>query len=126
MIRIGILSGDHSDTRSIKLIRQFKEFKVTGTVSYINKPDGISPEYSTEDLLDNSDAIYINICNPSFGLIEMAIKNSNHLFLKQIPTVPLAEIKQLANLQNEAGTVIHFFNPYVFLTENLKIPEQLK
>jgi hypothetical protein len=126
MIRIGILSDDHSNAGSIKLIQQFTDFKITGIAHGPNIQDVTPCQYSLEDLLANSDAAYIDTDKPSFGLIEMAIKNSNHLFLKQIPAVALAEIKQLTNLQHEAATIIHLFNPYIFLPQNLKIPDQLR
>lgn len=126
MIKIGIFSGEITDTGPINLVQQFTEFKITGIARATTKQDLAAQQYSIEDLLSNSDAAYIDIGKPPFGLIEMAIKNSNHLFLKQAPSLLLSEIKQLSNLQHEAGTVIQFFNPHVFLTENLKITGQLK
>ena len=126
MIRIGILLGDGSNTESIKLIRQFNDFKVTGIVLDTDKQDTKNQEYTIEDLVSKSDATYINTCNPSFELIQMGIKQSNHLFLKQVPKLTLSETKQLISLVNEAGSIVQLFNPYVFLTENLKIQGHLK
>ena len=125
MIRIGILSGDVPETESIKLIQQFKDFKITGIVQDIDSQDLENQQYTTEDLLGNSDAIFVNVQTPSFGLMRMAIKKSNHLFLKSIPKLNIGETRQLINLANESGSTILLFNPFTFLDENLKIQHRL-
>ncbi len=125
MIRIGILSGDVAGTESIKLIQQFKDFKITGIVQDTDHQDNENQQYTTEDLLGNSDAMFINVQTPSFGLMRMAIKKSNHLFLKSIPKLSLGETRQLINLANESGSTILLFNPLSFLDENLKIQSRL-
>jgi hypothetical protein len=125
MIRIGILSGDVSGTESIKLIQQFKDFKITGIVQDIDHQGSEDQQYTTEDLLANSDAIFVNVQTPSFELMRMAIKKSNHLFLKRIPKLSVGETRQLINLANESGSTILLFNPLTFLDENLKIQSHL-
>lgn len=125
MIRIGILSGDVSETESIKLIQQFKDFKITGIVQDIDSQDLENQQYTTDDLLGNSDAIFVNVQTPSFGLMRMAIKKSNHLFLKSIPKLNIGETRQLINLANESGSTILLYNPFTFLDENLKIQHRL-
>ena len=126
MIRIGILSGDSSSTESIKLIQQFKDFKITGIAQNTEKQDAKDQQYTIEDLVSNSDATYFNIGNISVELIQMGIKKSNHLFLKKVPVITSDEIKQLINLVNEAGSNILLYNPYVFMNESTKVLEQLK
>ncbi len=125
MIRIGILSGDVSATESIKLIQQFKDFKITGIVQDIDSQDLENQQYTTEDLLGKSDAIFVNNQTPSFGLMRTVIKKSNHLFLKSIPKLNLNETRQLINLANESGSTILLFNPFTFLDENLNIQHRL-
>lgn len=126
MIRIGILSEDNASTEAIKLIQQFEDFKITRVARVIDDKSTKDHQYTTEELVNNSDASYIQVINPSVDLIQMGIKKSNHLFLRNVPNLTLTEIKQLSNLQDEAGKIIQFFNPYVFLTDNLKLQEQLK
>ncbi len=125
MIKIGILSGDVSETESIKLIQQFKDFKITGIAQYVDNRCIENQQYTTEDLLGNSDAIFVNVQTPSFELMRMAIKKSNHLFLKSIPKLSIGETRLLINLVNESGSNILLFNPLTFLNENLKIQHRL-
>lgn len=125
MIRIGILSGDASTTESIKLVQQFKAFKVTGIAQNVDKLSSANQRYTTEELIHNSDAIYMNCSKPTAELIQLVIKKSNHLFLSNLPTTTLHETKQLINLVNEAGSTIVMFNPLTFLTESLKLKDSL-
>jgi len=125
MIRIGILSGDNSSTESIKLIQQFKDFKITGIAQNTNEQDTIYQQYTIEDLVSNSDATYFNLGNLSVDLIQMGIKKSNHLFLKQFPKIQFGQIRQLSSLVDEAGSSILLFNPFVFQPELSKLIEQL-
>lgn len=125
MIRIGILSGDNSSTESIKLIQQFKDFKITGIAQNTEGQDTTNQQYTIEDLVSNSDATYFNLANLSVDLIQMGIKKSNHLFLKQFPNIQSGEIKQLNSLVDEAGSNILLFNPFVFQAELSKLVEKL-
>lgn len=126
MIRIGILSGDNSSTESIKLIQQFKDFKITGIAQNTDIQDAKTQQYTIEDLVSNSDATYFNIANLPLELIQMGIKKSNHLFLKKLPDIQLSEIRLLNNLVSEAGSNILLFNPFLFQTEILGIQNHLK
>jgi len=125
MIRIGILSEDGSNAESIKLIQQFQDFKITGMATHHDDQALENQQYTTEDLLGNSDATFVDVQEPSFELIRMAIKKSNHLFLKNIPKLTPGETTQLINLANESGSTILLFNPMSFLDENLKIQNRL-
>lgn len=121
MIRIGILSGNASNAESIKLVQQFKDFKITGIAQDIDTQNTKNQQYTAEDLVCNSDATYINIQSPSFELVQMVIRKSNHLFLNTIPNFDLDQTKQLINLANEAGTNILLFNPLIFLNKKFQI-----
>lgn len=125
MISIGILSGDESATESIKLIQQFQDFKITGIVQLNDLQSVEGKQYTTEDLLENSDATFVDVPAPSFDLIRAVIKKSNHLFLMRIPSLSLGETTQLINLANESGSTILLFNPLFFTDENLKISTTL-
>lgn len=126
MIRIGILSGDNSSTESIKLIQQFRDFKITGIAQNDDSQNIKNQQYTIEDLASNSDATYFNIENLPIELIQMGIKKSNHLFLKKLPDIQLNEIRLLNNLVSEAGSNILLYNPFLFQTEILGFQNHLK
>ena len=78
-------------------------------------------QYSAEELVRNSDATYISLQTPSFDLIRMGIKKSNHLFLHTPPVLTPEEIRQLISLEAEAGSTVLLFNPLSYLPEQLRI-----
>lgn len=121
MIRIGILPGNASANESINLIQQFNDFKITGIARDIDKQDAQKQQYSAEELVRNSDATYISLQAPSFDLIRMGIKKSNHLFLHTSPVLTPEEIRQLISLEAEAGSTVLLFNPLSYLPEQLRI-----
>jgi|GEM_PF-3204470 hypothetical protein len=125
MIRIGILSKVASPSASIKLIQHFKSFKITGIVDDIVSQDNSHQKYTIEELITNSDACYIDVDQPSFDLIQMGIKKSNHLFLRSVPALSIYETRQLINLVNEAGTCLMIFNPLTYVSENIQILDHL-
>ena len=125
MIKMGILSANHSRSKSIELIQEFKELKITDLALDIDVHNENSILYSAESMTDTSDGIYLDIPAPGSKLLKMIIRSSNHIFSRTIPKLCIQEIKELINLEREADCITQIFNPYIFLNENMKIYGQI-
>lgn len=124
MIKMGILSTGNLRSRSIELIQDFNELKITNLSFDADANDQKAIMYNAEDIIDTSDGIYIDIPNPSFDLLKLIIKNSSHIFSHSFPDLTTDETKELINLEKEAGCISHFFNPSIFESETLKLFKQ--
>ncbi|WP_423129285.1 hypothetical protein [Gaoshiqia sp. Z1-71] len=121
MIRVGILSEANSVARSTLLINKFRELKLTGiSAPVFGVPDKMIVSQAGE-LINGSDAIYLETPSPGLPLLRAAIRKSSHIFTRFLPRLTIPEIKNLICLGNEAGSVIQIFNPYIFLSESLDI-----
>ena len=125
MIKMGILSANHSRSKSIELIQEFKELKITDLSLDIDVHNDNSILYSAESMIDTSDGIYLDIPAPGAKLLKMIIRSSNHIFSRTTPKLCIQEIKELINLEREAGCITQIFNPYIFLHQNMKIYGQI-
>lgn len=68
------------------------------------------------DLMEISDAILImNEKSISSDLIRLILRKSKHIYLKTIPNLNIREIKELIDLEKEAGIVNFIYNPFDFI-----------
>ncbi len=125
MIRMGILSDSDTGAKSTQLIQQFKELKISG-LSVDTEKQGENYSQSVSEMISNTDGIYLNLPSTPPDLLKTAIRRSNHIFTRNMPHLSSQELKELINLEDEAGCVTQIFNPYIFLSENLKLFNQLK
>jgi hypothetical protein len=115
MIKLGIF-GDH--TTDPKLLEQLKTLPDTEQVGiYFSGntpvPDGYNEILSPVGLMDISDAILIlTERSISSDLIRLILRKSKHVYLKTIPNLNVKEIKELIDLEKEAGIVTSIFNPF--------------
>jgi len=76
-------------------------------------PDGFPEVLSPIGLMDISDAILIlSEKSISNDLVRLILRKSKHVFLKSIPNLQIREIKELIDLEKEAGIVTFIYNPF--------------
>lgn len=115
MIKLGIF-GDH--TTNHELLEQLKtlpEVDVTGLYLSGNPmvPDGFQEFSSPIGLMDISDAILIlSDKSISIDLVKLILRKSKHVYLKSVPSLHIREIKELIDLEKEAGIVTFIYNPF--------------
>ena len=115
MIKLGIF-GDH--TTNPELLDQLKimpEVEIIGLYFSGNAtdPDGFSMFSSPIGLMDISDAILIlSDKSISNDLVKLILRKSKHVYLKSVPSVHIREIKELIDLEKEAGIVTFIYNPF--------------
>lgn len=118
MLKLGIF-GDQ--TSNLKLMRQLKtmtDVTVEGIYFSGNTtvPSGFMEFFSPIELMDQSDAILIlSDKSISSDLIRLIVRKSKHIYLKTIPHLNIREIKELIDLEKEAGIVNYIYNPFDFI-----------
>ena len=118
MLKLGIF-GDQ--TSGVELLRQLKTMP-DATISgvhfsgNISVPDGFTELFSPGELMEHSDAILI-LSNKSISsdLIRLILRKSKHIYLRTIPHLSIREIKELMELEKEAGIINYIYNPYDFI-----------
>lgn len=125
MIKIGIISNSCSEIEFVQEIQKLKEFKITGLLNALTDIKG--QPYSLGELLDSSEALYIDKLEvPGTESLKSFLRKSTHIFLKNPFISSLSSIRQLASFQQEAGSIIQIYNPYVFHPEILSMKDKLE
>ena len=115
MIKLGIF-GDH--TTNPELLDQLKmipEVEIIGLYFSGNAgvPEGFPVLSSPIGLMDVSDAILIlSDKSISNDLVKLILRKSKHVYLKSVPSLHIREIKELIDLEKEAGIVTFIYNPF--------------
>jgi hypothetical protein len=118
MLKLGIF-GDH--TINAELLHQLKtlpEAEIAGVFFSGNAtvPYGFTEVSSPTGLMDISDAILIlSDKSISSDLIRLVLRKSKHMYLKTIPNLNIREIKELIDLEKEAGIVNFIYNPFSYI-----------
>jgi len=124
MIRTGILLDKNSGEEATILIRSFKEIFVVYPVKGC-KTDNISvSEIKKEIAL--WDAVYFSGTKWNSEEVKMILREEVHLYCETIPLISLEETKSFYELEKEAGCIVQFFHPYLFLPCNLNQYKKLK
>ncbi|MBC8006110.1 MAG: hypothetical protein H7X84_11600 [Verrucomicrobia bacterium] len=100
------------------MIRNIPEVTVVGVYfsGDMTVPEGFKEFYSPVELMRTSDAILVmNDKSISSDLIRLILRKSKHIYLKAIPPFSLREIKELIDLEKEAGIVNYIYNPFDFI-----------
>ncbi len=125
MIKIGIISKSQSEIEFIKEIQKLKEFKITGI--YNPSTEEKEQHYDLDELLNTSEALYIdNIEEPKIETLKSFLRKSSHIFIRNPFISGLSSIRQLASFQQEAGSVIQIYTPYMFHSEILNLNNKLE
>lgn len=118
MINLGIFGDQSSNPELIRMIKNIPEVAVAGVYFSGNVPvlNGFREFYSPVELMRLSDAVVITSDkNISSDLIKLILRKSKHIYLKAIPPLSLREIKELIDLEKEAGIVDFIYNPFDFI-----------
>jgi len=119
MIKLGIFGDQTTNPAILDQIKTRQDVVIAGVYfsGNIPVPDGYVEIASPEGLMDVSDALLIlGHKSISADLIRMILRKSKHLFLKTIPNLNVGDIKELTDLEKEAGSNIFIYNPFSYLS----------
>jgi hypothetical protein len=118
MIKLGIF-GDHTAHPDLlKQLKKISETEISGIYLYGNA--SIRNEFKDYsgpgELMDNSDAILLlSDKSISNDLIRLILRKSKHVYLRTIPNLQIREIKELIDLEKEAGIATFIYNPFNYI-----------
>ncbi|RKD92768.1 hypothetical protein [Mangrovibacterium diazotrophicum] len=120
MINMGIISGDDTASKTLKLAQTINDLKVIGLSAGHNELTEKMLYFQAEELINSSQAIYFDRIIPSFDMIKHAVRKRNNLYFNRYPRLSEIELKQLINLSHEASSTVQFFVPQVFQPDNFR------
>ncbi|MGE5394903.1 MAG: hypothetical protein ACM3P1_09165 [Candidatus Saccharibacteria bacterium] len=118
MIKLGIFGDQTSSPDLIKRIGQMPGVTIEGVYlsGNVAVPEGFKEFFSPVELMRLSDAVLvISEKSISNDLIRLILRKSKHIYLRAIPQLSLREIKELTDLEKEAGIVNYIYNPFDFI-----------
>ena len=118
MIKLGIFGDQTSNPELVGMVKNIPEVTVTGVYFSGNMavPKGFKEFFSPVELMRLSDAILVlSDKSISSDLIRLILRKSKHIYLKAIPQLSIKEIKELIDLEKEAGIVNFIYNPFDFI-----------
>ena len=124
MIRTGIIFQNNADRELLSLVRSFKEVSVVFPVEGRNLGNISVSEMKKE--MASWDAAYFagNLWNSE--KVKRILRYEVPLYCETIPLISLEEAKFFHELETEAGCIVQFFHPYLFIPFNLKLYNQLQ
>lgn len=124
MIKMGILSANNSESEHTGIKRKIEGFAIEDLiVSTENETERLTNKQTDE--LNATNYLYASKANLLYAEIRQAIRESQHLFLQQIPLLSSGELEELLRLENEAGCLTQIFVPHLFHSGNLNLVGQL-
>lgn len=118
MIKLGIFGDQTSNPELLMQLKNMPDVEVAGLYFSGNThaPVGFRELFNPIGLMDISDAIVIlSDKSVSSDLIRLILRKSKHVYLKSIPNFHISEIKELIDLENEAGVVTNIYNPFNYI-----------
>jgi len=118
MLKLGIFGDQTTNPELLEQLRTLPGTEITGVYFSGNAtvPSGFVELMSPIGLMDISDAILILSDNTiSCELIRLILRKSKHMYLKTIPNLNIKEIKELIDLEKEAGIVTFIYNPFNYI-----------
>lgn len=118
MIKLGIFGDQTSDLQLVRMIAHIPEVTIIGVCfsGGVPVPEGFKEFFSPVELMRLSDAVLVlNKKSISSDLIRLILRKSKHVYLRAIPLLSLREIKELTDLEKEAGIVNYIYNPFDFI-----------
>jgi hypothetical protein len=119
MLKLGIFGDQTTNPELLEQLRTLPGTEITGVYFSGNAtvPSGFVELMSPIGLMDISDAILILSDNTiSCELIRLILRKSKHMYLKTIPNLNIKEIKELIDLEKEAGIVTFIYNPFNYIS----------
>lgn len=118
MIKLGIFCDQTSNPELLKQLKKIPEVEVAGVYFSGNAhaANGFRELHNPIELMDISDAILIQSDKSiSSDLIRLILRKSKHVYLKSIPNFHITELKELIDLEKEAGIVTFIYNPFNYI-----------
>ena len=118
MIKLGIFGDQTTNTELLHQLKMMPDVEVAGVFFSGNAviPDGFAELLSPTVLMDISDAILIlSDISISNDLVRLILRKSKHVYLKTMPNFHISEIKELIDLEKEAGIVTFIYNPFNYI-----------
>jgi hypothetical protein len=115
MIKLGIFGDQTTNHELLEQLKTMPEVGIVGTYFSGNAadPEGFPVFSSPIGLMEVSEAILIlSDKSISNDLVKMILRKSKHIYLKSVPSVHIREIKELIDLEKEAGIVTFIYNPF--------------
>ncbi|MGE4586518.1 MAG: hypothetical protein AB7D05_04175 [Mangrovibacterium sp.] len=119
MIKTGILTDHQPDDKQLRQLRQIERLEISAVQTILPARSDEQTERITQ-VIRSSDLIYTDMKQPPAKLIRLILRNSRHLFFREIPRLSMQEISGLIRLEEEAGSISQIFLPLLYLPENLK------
>jgi hypothetical protein len=117
MIKLGIFADQTTNKRFPELLSSLPEVEISGLYFSGNASfeGSFNVVASPLGLMDVSDAILIlGEQSISHDLVKLILRKSKPVYLKSVPNLNIREIKELVDLEKEAGIVASFYNPFTF------------
>jgi hypothetical protein len=118
MMKLGIFGDQTTNHELLGQLNMIPEVSVAGLYYSGNAevPDGFTAFSSPIGLMDSSDAILIlSNKNISNDLIKLILRKSRHIYLKSVPSLHIKEIRELIDLEKEAGIATSIYNPFTYI-----------
>lgn len=118
MLKLGIFGDQSSNVALMRQLKNMSGVTIAGVYFSGNAvvPNDFREMFSPTELMEMSDAILI-LSDKSISneLIRLILRKSKHIYLRTIPQLNIREIKELIDLEKEAGIVNYIYNPFDFI-----------
>lgn len=134
MLKIGVLGAGHLGKIHIKILKDLKEFELTGFFdpdkeksNQVENEFGIRSYQNIQELLDDVDAVDIVTTTLShFDCARQALRSSKHIFIEKPLTKTVEEALKLVELAEESGVKtqvghVERFNPAFLAAQKLDL-----
>lgn len=117
MIKLGIFGDQTTNQQLLEQVKTLPDVEIAGL--YFSGNTGYSDNYevfsSPFGLMDVSDAILIlSDKSISKDLVKIILRKSKPVYLKPVPNLHISEIRELVDLEKEAGIVTSVYNPFTY------------
>lgn len=117
MIKLGIFADQTTNQQLLVHIKKLPEVIVAGLYFSGNADLKIHFELflSPGELMDASDAILVlSDRSISNDLVKLILRKSKPVYLSSVPNLHIREIRELVDLEKEAGIVTSIYNPFTY------------
>lgn len=116
-MKLGIFGDQTTNHELLGQLNTIPEVSVAGLYYSGNAevPDGFPVFSSPIGLMDSSDAILVlSDKSISNDLVKLILRKSKPVYLKSVPNLQVREIRELIDLEKEAGIVTFIYNPFTY------------
>lgn len=124
MIRIGLFFSKNLDKEVFSLVKSYKELSIVYP-SNIRETEEISV-LENRKAISLCDAVYLAGNKWNSEEFRKILREEVHIYCETIPLLSIEEAKRNYEMESEAGCVVQFFHPYVFLADNINEYKKLK